>query len=77
MHMENQELLLRHRILITIETVDHDGANVFLFDTTADPVRELSRRDFGRVHLFDHEIASVTQRLQIDAQRLGAGKQQS
>ena len=52
-HMKNEKLLLRHRVLITVQAINNDCANVFFLHTRPDPVREFAGRYFGCVHLLD------------------------
>ena len=69
-HVQDQMLLLRHRILISVEAIDHDRSNIVLFDRLADFVGEFTGRYLGGVDLNDGELAAVAHGFEIDAHRL-------
>ena len=76
-HVQDQLLLLGHRLLVAVEAVDHDGARAEAFDARPHPLREFAGAHLGGVDLLDQQIAAVLQRLEVDAEALGAFEQQA
>ena len=50
-------LLLRHRGLIAVQAVDHDGLRVVLSTQRAHALGELAGRELGRIDLLDDQLA--------------------
>ena len=59
MHVQDKLLLLRHRLLIAIEAVDHDGARAKGFDARPHAVRKFARAHFGGIDLLDDQVAAI------------------
>ena len=53
MHMKDQGILIRHRSLITVDTVDDDSFRIRLVDALAHAISKFARRQFGGIELFD------------------------
>jgi hypothetical protein len=49
----------RHRVQITVHTVDDDDGRLILFDGRTNRMRELSGRELGRVDLLDADCLVV------------------
>ena len=73
MHVQDQRIFLWHRGLVTVEAVDHHCLDLVLIDPFADAMRELARRQFSRVDLFDEKLAAALHLLEVDAKALHAG----
>ena len=68
MHVQDQRVLLRHRLLIAVQAIDHHGARAGDLNAIADLLRELAGRQLRRVDLLHRQISkALDHRLQIDA----------
>nr|GFA06095.1 hypothetical protein [Tanacetum cinerariifolium] len=77
MDVQDQRIFFWHRSLIAIQAVEDDGLDVQLIDAAAHPMGELARRQLGGVHLLNHQIAGLHQRLEVDAKLHHAFVQQA
>src|ERR1700758_1658740 len=75
MQVKYEELLLGHRRLIAIQTVDCDRAYVLLVHTIADAVAELAGRQFRGLQLLNKQRAVLSHRLEVDAEIFRAREQ--
>src|SRR5690349_12936351 len=70
MHLEQQELLLGHRILVAGKTIERDDRGVALLEVPANERGQLARRELGGIHL--QEGKAVAMLGEVHAQSLGA-----
>ncbi len=73
--LDDQEPLLGHGVEIAVQAVDDHHRRALTLDGAADGVRELARRQLGRVHLLDRHRACVPMLPQVDTQTGTAGQQ--
>ena len=52
-HVQDQRLFLRHRRLVAVEAVDHDGCARMLLNAAPDPLRKFAWRQLGGIDLLD------------------------
>ena len=75
--MENERVLLGHRRLIAVETVDQDRLDGRIVGGPSHVVGELARRELRGVELRDRELARRLHRGEVEAERSGSVEQQA
>src|SRR4029453_18170256 len=73
--LDDQELLVRHRVEIAVEAVDDDDPGVVLRDRPADVVNEFAGRQLRGVDLAHADPAGIDMRLEVHAHAGAARKQ--
>ena len=68
-----RKLLAGHRVQVAVEAVDHHDACAALHGRH-DRVRELARRQLGRVHLLHRDSPFAQMRAHVDAESVGAAE---
>ena len=56
-------LLTGHSRLVAVQAVDHDGLRLVDFHAAPDALRELARRQLGRIDLLDEKLLGIDHRL--------------
>ncbi|MNG00393.1 hypothetical protein D3C84_833250 [compost metagenome] len=77
MHVQHQGIFLWHRCLVAVDAVDHHSLDVALINAAAHPVGKLARGQFSGIHLLDHQVSTLLQRQQVDADIFHAFEQQA
>ena len=68
MQLDGQESLLRHRVEIAVQAVDHDDRGALALDRPADRMREFAGRQLGRIDRLHRHQARVDVPPQVDPQ---------
>src|SRR5262249_39563971 len=76
MHMEDQELLFRHGVLVAAEAVDSEDGDAGVLYAFAGPLGELARRNFRSVRLLDDQLLLILEPPKVNPQHLGSAKEQ-
>jgi hypothetical protein len=70
MQLDYQELLVRHRVEVSVQAVDGDDARLTVFDVLTDPMDEFTWREFGRIDLIDRDQPGFDVLPQLDAEAI-------
>src|SRR5688572_12160353 len=73
--LHGQEPLLRDRVEVSVQTVDHDQLDLVAFDGLANGVRQLTRRELRRIDLSEVDEPALSGGRDVDAETSGPGDQ--
>jgi hypothetical protein len=75
-HVQNEGMLLGHRLLIPVEAIDNDNMDFIIFYAPAYAMRKLAGRKLRRIDLLDEQFSLLVEGFEIDTHGLRATEQE-